>query len=383
MLSRRLPWTLALLGSLLALPAAARAEEIRWRHDYGAARKEAQEKGLPIMLDFGTSNCFWCRKLDENTFRDPRIIALLNERFIPLKVDGERETTLVQALRVASYPTLVLAASDGRILGTLEGYQEAEKFHDSLHRTLANLSPPDWMQRDLQNAVKWASAGDYARALPALRTVLEESRAKPLHAQAQKVVQEIEQKARERLDRAKQLQEKGQVTEAIEAWTELMRVFPGTDASRTAVELLTVVASNPDVRNQHRGKRARDLLSQAKDFYKNKEYIACLDRCEVLLGSYGDLPEGQDALTLSTEIKSNPEWLQGACDTMSDRLGGLYLALADTLLKQGQPQRAEFYLQRVIQAFPGSRQAESAQIRLSQLQGTTSPRPTQVQSARP
>jgi TolA-binding protein len=66
---------------------------------------------------------------------------------------------------------------------------------------------------------------------------------------------------------------------------------------------------------------------------------------------------------------------------MSDRLGGLYLSLADSLLKRGQPQRAEFYLQRVIQAFPGSRQAESAQIRLTQLQGVQPKR--EVHSAGP
>jgi hypothetical protein len=140
------------------------------------------------------------------------------------------------------------------------------------------------------------------------------------------------------------------------------------------------MVQDPAVRTEYRNRRARDLLGQAKDFYKNKEFIPCLDRCDRLLATYGDLPEGQQAAQLASEIKGNPEWLQGACDSLSDRLGGLYLSLADSLLKRGQPQRAEFYLQRVIAAFPGSRQAESAQIRLTQLQGIT-PRPAQVQSA--
>src|SRR5947209_4200294 len=131
-------------------PTAAPAE-IHWRHDYAAALKEALDKNLPLVIDFGTVNCYWCKKLDESTFRDPRIIRALNDRFVPLKVDGEKEPSLVQLLRISSYPTVVLAGPDKRILGTMEGFQEAEKFHDGLQRALATLTPADWMLRDLQN----------------------------------------------------------------------------------------------------------------------------------------------------------------------------------------------------------------------------------------
>ena len=118
------------------------------------------------------------------------------------------------------------------------------------------------------------------------------------------------------------------------------------------------ISQTPENRTLERGKRARELLGQAKDFYKNREYIPCLDRCEWLVGSYGDLAEGVEASQIVNEIKNNPEWLQSAADIMSDRLGGIYLALADSLLKKNQPQQAEACLQRVIQAFPGSSTAK-------------------------
>jgi hypothetical protein len=100
------------------------------------------------------------------------------------------------------------------------------------------------------------------------------------------------------------------------------------------------------------------------------------------LANYGDLPEGRQAFALAAELKNNPQWLQAAADVMSDRLGGLYLALADSYLKRGEVQKAEFYLKRVVQAFPGSRLAESAQVRLTQLQ-SSSPGRTEPQSAGP
>jgi thioredoxin-like negative regulator of GroEL len=387
MVRQHIPWTHLLVACTLALGAAPLpaqeaplVPEVKWRHDYPAARKEALEKNLPLVIDFGTKNCFWCKKLDETTLRDPRIVATINERFVPLRVDAEQERQLAQFLRISSYPTVVLATPDGRIIGTLEGYHEVSPFHENLQRALASVLPPEWMQRDLQLALKWASSGEYARAIPVLRGIVEDGKARPLQGTAQKLLDEIEHKALAQLSRARQLHDKGQPTEAVEILTETLRTFPGLQTTREASELLSRLAQNTAYRAQQRGKRAKELLVQAQEFHRSRDYIPCLDRCEALLGHYSDLPEGQQALLLAQEIKGNPEWLQNAADTMSDRLGGLYLALADSLLKRGQVQRAEFYLQRVIQAFPGSRQAESAQIRLAQLNGTQR---NQIQSAGP
>jgi len=218
--------------------------------------------------------------------------------------------------------------------------------------------------------------GEYARSVLLLRNIIDEGKGKPVQIEAQKLLTELSQKADSALAKAKQLQAQGQTVEAVGVLTETMHVFLGLPAAKEAAELLTQAVQTPEQRNGQRAKRAQELLAQARDFHKNREYIPCLDRCEILLASYGDLQEGQEASILTLEIKNNPEWLQNACDTMSDRLGSLYLSLSDSLLKKGERQRAEFYLQRVIQAFPGSRQAESAQIRLAQIRGIP---PTRLQ----
>jgi hypothetical protein len=92
----------------------------------------------------------------------------------------------------------------------------------------------------------------------------------------------------------------------------------------------------------------------------------------MLAANFADLPEGTEATQLAAEIKSNPEWAKQAAEQLGDRLSVLYLALADTWLKRGQPQQAVFYLERVVQSFPNTRHAEAAQIRLSQIQGPAS-----------
>ena len=70
---------------------------------------------------------------------------------------------------------------------------------------------------------------------------------------------------------------------------------------------------------------------------------------------------------MAAEIKSNPEWLRQACDSLGNQLAALYLELADTWLKRGQPQQAVPCLERVVRILPGSRYAEVAQARLARI----------------
>ena len=71
MSGRRFLIGLILLYSALRLPHSAFGQEVQWRYDYGKARREAETKSLPLVIDIGTENCYWCKQLDARTFRDP------------------------------------------------------------------------------------------------------------------------------------------------------------------------------------------------------------------------------------------------------------------------------------------------------------------------
>ncbi len=72
---------------------------------------------------------------------------------------------------------------------------------------------------------------------------------------------------------------------------------------------------------------------------------------------------------MAADIKANPEMTRQAAEQMGDRLSLLYLSMAESWLRKGQPQQAVFYLERVVQTFPNSRHAEVATVRLAQIQG--------------
>jgi uncharacterized protein YyaL (SSP411 family) len=43
----------------------------------------------PIFLSIGYSTCHWCHVMERESFEDPEVAALLNDGFVPIKVDRE------------------------------------------------------------------------------------------------------------------------------------------------------------------------------------------------------------------------------------------------------------------------------------------------------
>jgi thioredoxin-like negative regulator of GroEL len=362
--------------TVLAHPPGARAQEVHWRTDYNAARKESQEKGLPLIIDFGTENCVWCIRQDQTTFREPTIVGLVNQKFVGLKINAAQEPTLAQMLRVQVYPTLVLAGPDGRILATLEGYQDATRLHDHMKRVLATVINPEWMVREYQAAQKAVAVSDFARAVTLLTKITEDGKTRPVQKQAAALLREVEQQAASRLAKAKLLNDNGKVGEAVEALTDLVRSFAGTTAAVEGGRMMGALAGAPEIKLKQRARRAQELLAQAQEDFRTQQYLGCIERCEILTNSYGDLPEGAEAVQLSAKIKSQPELMQSVCDHLSGRLGGMYLALAESHAQKGQSQQAAECFERVVRTFPGTPFAEAARSRLTQLRGTVQGVPT-------
>jgi hypothetical protein len=64
-------------------------QPIRW-HEWGEeAFATAQRENKPILLDIGAVWCHWCHVMDRESYDDPEVAQIVNERFIALKVDRD------------------------------------------------------------------------------------------------------------------------------------------------------------------------------------------------------------------------------------------------------------------------------------------------------
>ena len=62
---------------------------VNWQPWDDAALEAAKERNVPIFLSIGYSACHWCHVMAEESFEDEEVAALLNENFVPIKVDRE------------------------------------------------------------------------------------------------------------------------------------------------------------------------------------------------------------------------------------------------------------------------------------------------------
>ena len=86
------------------------------------ALQKARVEGKPIFLSIGYSACHWCHVMAHESFEDERVAAILNERFVSIKVDREERPDLdriymsaVQALTGhGGWPMSVFLTPDGQ-----------------------------------------------------------------------------------------------------------------------------------------------------------------------------------------------------------------------------------------------------------------------------
>ncbi len=93
-----------------------RAGEIHWQAWGARAFEEAVQDDKPILLDISAVWCHWCHVMDETTYSDPEVIRIVNERFIPVRVDTDERPDVNRRYNLGGWPTTAFLAPDGELL---------------------------------------------------------------------------------------------------------------------------------------------------------------------------------------------------------------------------------------------------------------------------
>jgi len=89
---------------------------------------KAKKEKKAVFIDFYTIWCGPCHMLDNSTWKDKKVIALLKEKTVPLKIDAEANEKLASKYSIESYPSLVFIKPDGSEIDRISGYVTAEEF---------------------------------------------------------------------------------------------------------------------------------------------------------------------------------------------------------------------------------------------------------------
>jgi thiol-disulfide isomerase/thioredoxin len=111
---------------------------ITWAGNLNSALREAKSKKKPVMADFYTDWCGWCKKLDRDTYADPEV-ANLAKKFICVKVNGDKYPELVSKYGVSGYPTIIFLDPDGNKTNAIVGYVNAEGMLSRMNVVISSL----------------------------------------------------------------------------------------------------------------------------------------------------------------------------------------------------------------------------------------------------
>ena len=93
-----------------------RASEIGWRPWGEKAFQEAQVADKPVLLAISAIWCHWCHVMDETSYSDPEVIRLINERYVPIRVDNDERPDVNRRYNLGGWPTTAFLTPDGEIV---------------------------------------------------------------------------------------------------------------------------------------------------------------------------------------------------------------------------------------------------------------------------
>ncbi len=113
---------------------------ITWELFYDSALKKAKQTNKPLLIDFYTDWCGWCKELDKQVYPDPKINELA-KKFIFLKVDCEKDTATAKKYSINSYPTIYILDPHGKVIEQVNGYRDKDEFLALMKGVLAKTQP--------------------------------------------------------------------------------------------------------------------------------------------------------------------------------------------------------------------------------------------------
>jgi thiol-disulfide isomerase/thioredoxin len=155
-----------LLPTLALILAPCGASELFRDISYDAALTAADKEDKVVMVDFFTTWCGPCKKLDATTWKDDGVLAWADDNAVAVKIDAEKELDLAKRYKVDAYPTIVLLDSGGREIDRLVGYRDAPTFLDEVAQSLRGMDAVSRALRKLEGHEKEPAARQkYADAL--------------------------------------------------------------------------------------------------------------------------------------------------------------------------------------------------------------------------
>ncbi len=137
----------------------AQENEIQFqKSDFKSFQLQNNKDKTFYFVDFYTDWCGYCKKLDQTTFKDPKVVELMNTYFNAYKLNAESTEgrPVAKALGVRGYPTMVIFNAEGEPVETIGGFVDGAKMAQILEAMVNSekLKPIDRTKKEEEKALE-------------------------------------------------------------------------------------------------------------------------------------------------------------------------------------------------------------------------------------
>lgn len=104
------------------------ANEIKWIHSYKDAVELSRKENKSIYLLITTKSCPWCRKLENETLKDPLVVEKISKNYIAVEVTRGEGDYPSEKLKAKMVPMNYFLDSNESIVNNTPGFWEVEDF---------------------------------------------------------------------------------------------------------------------------------------------------------------------------------------------------------------------------------------------------------------
>jgi uncharacterized protein YyaL (SSP411 family) len=122
-------------------------KEIRWREWSTDAFDEAAKSEKLVLLDLFAPWCHWCHVMDRTTYSDSDVIRMINEKFVPVRVDIDGRPDISERYNRGGFPTTAFLSDRGESIWG------------------ATYVPPDDMKRIMKSVLASKASGEVDKVL--------------------------------------------------------------------------------------------------------------------------------------------------------------------------------------------------------------------------
>ncbi len=112
---------------LVSFLSVANALAIQWiPYDQGLKTGKATHR--KVFLNFYADWCGYCKKMDAETFKDPEVAQYLEENFVSIRVNSEKDADLARSYFVRGLPSSWFIDENGDKISDLPGFVPPDMF---------------------------------------------------------------------------------------------------------------------------------------------------------------------------------------------------------------------------------------------------------------